>query len=297
MSVLTAGPSGVVDLAGRLSSDLEAGRSARQSYGTRDAAFAWASGLPMIVARVVSSAVVDGLSFNAVRVSPSGTPAGRVAAGATKPNAVTLTSDTVPLSKYAGLATIQTEQAITTEALVSALAQTITSSCLLAYDDDCVAEIDGNAGHTGSGAAWADAILDGIGLVVGAGGSPGILLISAADYAAAVGSPGVGYAMNPTDGVTSLFGLSVIVSGNVTAGTAYVLDPAACLAVENSVSPLAVVDPYSGLATNDVRIAVEAFLGFVVIAPGSVAKITGPAPVGTGGNGGTHVQSDYALGA
>ena len=235
----------------------------------------------MILARVVSSAVVEGLSFNAVRVSPSATPAAKVAAGAPKPAAVTLTSDAVALSKYAGLASVQTEQTLTTEALVSALAQTITSSCLMAHHADCVAEVNGNSGHAVTGASWAEAILNGIGAVVGAGGSPGILWISAADYAAAVGAPGVGYALNPTDGVTTLFGLSVIVSGNVAAGTAFVLDPAACLAVENETSPLAVVDPYSGLATNDVRIAVEAFLGFVAIAPGSIAKITGPAPAAT----------------
>src|SRR5262245_26370744 len=141
MSVLTAGPSGVVDLAGRLSRDLAEGRSARQTFGTRDAAFAWAAGLPSILARHVTAAVVEGLSFDAVRVAPSGTPAGKVAEKAPKPNAVTLTSTTIPLTKYAGLASVTTEQTLSAEGLVAALAATITQSCLLAYDADCIAAL------------------------------------------------------------------------------------------------------------------------------------------------------------
>src|SRR3954453_11305630 len=98
MPVLTSsGPPAVTDLAGRLVSDLNSGRVARQSIGSRAVAFEGATGLPMILARQVNSAVVEGLSFTAVRVAPSGTPAARVATGAAKPNAVTLTSEQVTL--------------------------------------------------------------------------------------------------------------------------------------------------------------------------------------------------------
>src|SRR4051794_28729716 len=122
MPVLTSsGPPAIADLAARLTSDLMAGRVARPSFRTPKGAFEWATGLPNTLARQVSSAVVDGLSFGAVRVAPSGTPAAKVAAGGTKPDAVVITSDTIGLTKYAGLANFQTEQQLDTDGLMSAL--------------------------------------------------------------------------------------------------------------------------------------------------------------------------------
>lgn len=275
MPVLTSsGPPAVADLASRLVSDLNAGRVARQGFGERKVAFEWAAGLPNTLARQVSSAVVDGLSFGAVRVRASGTPAGKVVAGAPKPAATTITSDSIALNKYAGLAAFQTEQQLDTDGLMSALASVIASSCLMAFDADCIAELGAENGLTATGTDWPTAILGGIAEVAGAGGAPSVLVIGAGDYAEAVQSPGVGYAMNPMNGVPSLFGLSIVVGGGVAAGTAFVLDPASVLAVENASSPLAIVDPYSGLSTNDVRLAVEFFAAFVVTSPGGVCETT-----------------------
>lgn len=279
MPVLTSsGPPAVANLAQSLADDLSAGRVARQSFGTRKVAFEWAAGLPNTLARQVSSAVVDGLSFGAVRVAPSGSPAGKVAAGAPKPASTTITNSTVNLAKYAGIANFQTEQQLDTDGLMSALAAVITNSCLLAFDTDCMTTLAADSGLDASGADWPSAILAGIGAVAAAGGAPGILVLSASDYAGAVQSPGTGYAMNPLDGIPSLFGLRIVLAGSLTAGTGYVLDPAAVIAVENSSSPLAVVDPYSGLGTNDVRLAVEFFGAFVVTNPGGVCQITVTAP-------------------
>lgn len=275
MPVLTSsGPPAIADLAARLAADLTAGRVARQSFGARKAAFEWASGLPMTLARQAASAVVDGLSFGAVRVGPSGTPAGKVAAGAPKPSAVVITAANVALSKYAGIANFQTEQQLDTDGLMSALASVVTTSCLLAYDADCMAALAADNGLDATGADWPSAILAGIGEVAAAGGAPSLLVLAAGDYAGAVQSPGTGYAMNPLDGVPSLFGLSIVLSGALATGTGYVLDAAAVLAVENATSPLAVVDPYSGLGTNDVRLAVEMFAAFVVVNPGGVCEVT-----------------------
>src|SRR5262245_54064209 len=275
MPVLTStGPGQVTDLAGRLVSDLNSGRVARQSFGSRAVAFEWAAGLPMILARVVTSGVVDGLSFTAVRIGVSGTPAGKVAEGAAKPTGTTITSDQVQLTKYAGLAPFSTERALGTDALVPALASVLSRSCLMAFDADCAAELDADAGLSATGTDWPSAILAGIAQVAGAGGAPGVLVLSAADYAAAVQSPGPGYAMNPADGVPSLFGLRIVLMAGVATGKGYVLDPAACMAVENVDSPLAVVDPYSGLDTNEVRLAVEWFASFVVSSPGGVCELT-----------------------
>jgi hypothetical protein len=276
MPVLTTGPAGVTSLADRLVEDLGAGRVARQSFGTRAVAFEWAAGLPMILARVpgITSAVVDGLSFQVTRVTRSGTPAGKVAAGAPKPVGTQVANDSENLAKYAGLATFQTEQALTTAGLVPALAAVLTHDILLAYDADCGAVLDADNGLTASAADWPGAILGGIAEVASEGGAPGVLVLSPADYPAAVQSPGVGYAMNPVDGVPALWGLRIVLMSSLVAGTGYVLDPAAVMATENAISPTAVIDPYSQLDTNAVRCAVEAFLGWTVTSPGGVCQIT-----------------------
>lgn len=256
----------------------------------------------MILARQVSSAVVEGLTFSAVRIKPSATPAGEVAEGGTKSDAVTIEAESIALTKYAGIANFTTERAISTEALGPALAAVLVNSCLMAYDADCAAVLDADNGLTATGADWTTAIMNGSAAVAGAGGAPGILVLGAADYAAAVASPGVGYAMNPTDGVPAMWGLRIVLMSGVTAGTGYVIDPAAVLAVENETSPAAILDPYSGLTTNAVRLAVEAFLGFVVVNPGGVCQLT-VTPAGTGttgggtGKGGKRSQADFALGA
>lgn len=284
MPVLTStGPPAITDLAGRLLADLNAGRAARQTIGSRAVAFEWAAGLPMILARQVNSAVVDGLSFNAVRIKPSGTPAAKVGPGAPKPAAVTITNDSENLSKYAGLATFQTEQALDADGLVPALASVIASSCLMAYDADCGAILGADAGLTATGADWPSAILAGVAAVAGAGGAPSVLAVGAGDYAEVVKSPGVGYAMNPTDGVPSMFGLAIVLTSGLPDNTGYVLDPAAVLATENGASPAALVDPYSQADTNVVRLVVDLFAGFTVTSPGGVCEVTSTGVTGTSG--------------
>ncbi len=280
MPVLTTtGAPAITDLAARLVADLTAGRVARQSIpGNRAVAFDWTTGLPMILARQVQAATTDGLAFTAVRVAPSGTPAKKVAEGGTKPSAVTITAAPQSLSKYAGLANFSTEQALGTDALVPALASVIATSCLIAYDADCAAALAADHGPEVGGADWPSAINAGVAAVAGNGGSPQVLAMSAEDYATAVQSPGVGYAVDPTQGVPTLWGLRIVISSAIASGTAYVLDPNGVLAVELDGSPVAIVDPYSGLETNAIRLAVEWFAAFVVTSPAVVAEVTMTTP-------------------
>src|SRR4029450_2517281 len=227
MSVLTSSrPLAATALAAPLVSDLTAGRVARQSFGERSVAFEWAAGLPNILARQVSSAVVDGLSFTAVRVAPSGTPAGEVPPGGVKPDAVTISSDPQNLTKYAGIANFQTEQQLSTDGLVPALASVITTSCLLAFDADCGAALDADNGVTAGGTDWPSAVLAGIAAVAAQGGAPSVLVLAAADYATAVQSPGVGYALSPVDGIPALFGCRIVLMAGLVSRTRDRLDPA-----------------------------------------------------------------------
>lgn len=275
MAVLT-GALGPIDLANKLADELAAGRPARASYGSRDASFTWATGLPDTLATHVRSASVEGLSFNSVRVKPSGTPAALTAKGAAKPNpATTITAVPVALSKYAGIGVITTEDTLTTDGLVSAIAAVMANSIVLAYDASCITALTVAGQPTATAATWSAAVLGGIAAVAAAGGRPDTLVLSAADYALAVGSPGVGYAMSPADAIPTLFGLAIVISPTLVAKTAFVIDSNACLAVENSSSPIGIVDPYgSNLGTNSISVAVEAFLGFVVSSPGGVCKVT-----------------------
>lgn len=263
------------DLAAILENELQTGGAARASLGAPATAFAWTTGLPVTLANYVNSAVTESLSFSATRVTPSGTPVKVVAAGAAKPAAVSIATSSVALKKYAGIATFNTEDLLSNTGLAGAVAATMTAGVVLSFESDLRAALLADAGATAAGGgSWTTAILGGIAAVAANGGAPGVLVIPAADYAAAVGAPGVGFAMSTTDAVVTLFGLQVCISPSGATGTGYVLDPAAVLVAQHASSPLAVADSYSGLSTNQLRLAVEAFLGCYVTAPASVCKIT-----------------------
>lgn len=298
MPVLTAGgPPAVTDLAQRLASDLNRGSGGRQTIGSKAAAFTWSAGLPQILATRVNSAMVEGLTFQATTIKPSATPVDAVAEGGQKPNALEVATATKNLTKYAGIATVSTEQTLSVDALVPSLVAVLSHGILMAYDADCAAALAAENGLTASGATWADAVLAGIAQVAGNGGVPSILAVSAADYPAVVASPGVGYALDPSTSTVSLFGLHVQIMVGVAAGTGFVLDANAVLATENEASPIAVVDVGSGLGTNAVKVAAEAFLGFTVSSPAGVCEITKTGAAAATGGGGERKRSNYALGA
>lgn len=286
----------VTDLADRLSAKLAQGQAARESINNGDAvAFGWAEGLPPITARFVEAVRIDGLSFDYCRVGASATPAAKVAEGGVKPAAVVLTSGTLTLSKYAGLAEFTLEKALSTVALIPALQATIVNQSLVAYDADCVVTLSTDAGETATGASWTEAILNGIAAVASNGQSPTLLVLSPADYASAVQDPGAAFSQDPAAGIVALFGLVIAVVVGAPTGTGYVMDARAAVAVENSNSPLALLDPYSKADTNTARLVTDLVAGFVVTQPAGVAKIT-VTPAGTTRGGGGR-RSDFALGA
>lgn len=274
MALIAAGPSGVVDLAGRLIADLESGARPRQSIGARDVPLGWAAGLPRTVANYVASATVDGLSYGATTITATGTPAAKVARKGVKPTAVTVSQSTQTLDKYAGLAVVAVEDQLRTEGLIAALASVITRQCLLAFDADVMADLAAAGGPTAGGTTWAEAIPAAIGVLAGSGHAPGLLVLSGADYAAAVGAPGAGFALDPTQAVVTLFGVPIVISPSAVAGTGYLLDATSVLVTEFVDGPLAVVDPFSMLDTNEVRLAVEWFASSVVADASGVVKIT-----------------------
>ena len=243
----------------------------RTRLGEKDPAFAWTTGLPSIVARHVSTVDVAGSGYSAFQVVPAGTP-GSVAEGGTKDTLATGSFVNVSVKKYAGLASLSTEQHVQTDAAVAAFKHVLTQQVLKAYDADCIAAMVADADATGSGSTFAAAILDGIANVISNGGNPDLIIMSGADYATAVESPGSGYLLDPRSGVPSLFGLSVGLATGAAAGESFVLDSSAVTC--GDAGAYSVIDPLSGLSTNAIRLAVEFFGSVHVSAPGAVAALS-----------------------
>lgn len=288
--MITTNP--LTDIAALLSDKLQGNQSARETFGDSKIAFGWAEGLPPIVARFVESAKSDGLTFTGVRVGPSATPAAKVAERATKPTAVTLTSFSVQLAKYAGLATFSLEEALSTTALLPALQATIVQQSLVAYDRDCVTVLAADAGLSAGGATWTETVLEGIAAVAGAGANPDLLVMSPADYAAAVQDPAAVFSSDLSAGINALFGLQLAVVVGANTGQAFVMDSRAAVAVEHVNSPLVTLDSMTLADSNQARLISDVVATFVVTQPGGIAELT-VTPVTTQGTS----KDDYALGA
>jgi len=264
------------DLAAALATEASAGRGSRQTIDTRDVAFGWAesAGAP-IIAPHVQRMMVDGSSFGAVIVGPTGTPAA-VAEGASKPTLAALTDVDVPIKKYGGaLSGISTEKALFTQSLVPAVASVLVRQGLIGFDKDVVAALVADAAESGSGSTWSAAVLDGVAAVISQGFLPDLLILSGADFATAVESQtsGAGYQLDYVDSVPQILGLKVVISAGATAGEAFVLDSRAVTVAEGP-GPFVLADPYSGAGTNSLALYGEVFAGVVVNAPEGVAAVT-----------------------
>lgn len=278
------------NLADTLAEQVRGGGIARQQIGDTSVAFGWSEGLPPIVARYVESASISGLSFDATRVKPSGTPVAAVGPGLPKPAALTLEAVSVPLVKYAGLVEFNLETILSTTALLPAVQASLVGQSLVAYDAACVAALAAAGGPTASGATWSGAILAGIAAVAAQGQNPSLLVLAPADYAAAVEDAAPVFSLDPTSGATALYGLTLAVTVGGIAGTAYVMDSRAAVAVQNEHSPMITIDPFSKADLNVARLVSDLIAGFFVTQPAGVAKITV-----TAGQLGS--KGDYALGA
>ena len=274
MPSITGTPA-VVDLVDALQEDLTAGRAARATLGARDTAFGWTTDMPSIIAPHVTTGVSEGKSFDVVKVAPSGV-LGPTLPGGTKPTWATLSTETVPIGKYAGLVGYNVEAQLHSVGLGAAVTEVLVNQALRSYDIAVWPLLGSDAGLTADGASWSSAILAGVAKVAAAGGMPDRLIMSPTDYAAAVESPGAGYLLDPRDGVQTLFGLRLVVSTGAedSTGTAYVASSSAVVCVEDRRSPAVLVDPLSGMETNLVRVAAEVFAGAVVVRPGAVCAVS-----------------------
>lgn len=259
-----------------LARDLSSGSPTRQSVGSKTAAFAWTTGLPLTLADFVSTAKAASLSVPITRVGPSGTPVAIVAEKAVKPTAVTITPATVTLVKHSGVGQFSLEQLLNSDGLAPAVAAVLGAGALLSFEGSAMATLSSDSGNTATGATWVAALLTAQAKVLSGGGRPGLVVLSAADYPAVVTELGgsAGFVTSPDSPVGAFFGSAIHVSPKAVTGTAYVLDAGAVLALEHESSPILVSDPFSLSGTNEIRLVGDLLAGVAVTSPALVVKTT-----------------------
>lgn len=279
---VTQGSPVVVNLSQKLAEQMESGglAAARASFGAKDAAFSWTTGLPRGLWTFVNTASVEGGSFQALLVAPSGTPVAPVSPGSAKPNAVTLTPTTVTLVKYAGYADFTAEQGVYSDVLPQAIGHTLVAQAMAALETACIGVITSGAGSTITGDTnWTTAVLKGISAVAGLGGTPDVLVIGPADFAKAVTQP-TQLTFNGTDDIPTYLGLKLHLSPKAAAGVGFVLDSSSVTVAESVASPMAVLDSFSQAKNNKSTLVVDVMAAAVVTGPAGVVKLT-PTVAGT----------------
>lgn len=265
------------DLAAKISQDFNSGSATRANIGTAGVAFGWTSGLPRTIADFVPTVQISGMSMpvGSVTLSAS-TPPVAVSAGSPKPSAVDVAVAPVSLAKYAGKGVCTLEGTLDAQGLIPAIASVLGAGCLLAFESAAMGVLGSANGGTASGASWTAALLGGQADVIAAGGSPGLIVVSAADYGAVIEDLGAqaGFAVDPTSAVGSWFGSAIHVSARLGTGSAYVLDPAAVLAIENENSPMITVDPFSLSANNQIQLVADVVAGLAVANASLISKCT-----------------------
>jgi hypothetical protein len=271
----TQGSPALASLSEEVAKSISEGVPAKAVIGGKGAAFAWTTGLARGFWSFCPTVSTEGGSLNTIVVSPSGTPAIKVAEGGTKPAAVTLTPRTVSLFKYAGLGSFSLEQQSYNAGLASSVTAAIVNSSLIALETDLGAEVVSKASSNITGdTSWGAAILRGIGRVAGNGGVPNMLAMNPADFAKALTTAPPALVFKGEDQVLSYLGLALHVTAGIAVGTAVVMDNQALLVAEHETSPVVIVDPFSGANTNTIRLVCDLMATGFVTHPGSVVSLS-----------------------
>lgn len=266
------------DLSAKIAQDYAAGTATRANLGTAGQAFGWTAGLPRTIADFVPTVAIAGMSMpvGSVKLSAS-TPPAAVSPGSPKPSAVDVSVAPVSLAKYAGKGVCTLEGTLDAAGLIPAIASVLGAGCLLAFESAAMAVLAGAVGAgTSDAASWTGALLGGQADVIAAGGSPGLIVVSAADYGAVIEDLGAqaGFTLDPQSAVGSWFGSAIHVSARLGTGSAYVLDPSAVLAIENENSPMITVDPFSLSANNQIQLVADLVAGLAVANASLISKCT-----------------------
>jgi hypothetical protein len=275
----SATPSNVATLSTQIRDSITAGHGGRLAVSPdAEVAFSWSPGVASTLLRYLALGTAAGRKTTVVIASDSATPIGSVAEGGTKPNAVDFDSQEVDLLKYAGIASLSVESAQFVSNIEAAVSNVLASRILRGIEADCVAAILASAGVAIAAAADITAgVLSAIAAIRSNGGTATVVGLSAGDWIAtmtATGSAGYLNFSNPEAGPAGTWlGLYPVILPTLVDGSAVVLDGTAVTVLETDGGPLCVVDPFTGLGTNQIRIAIETWATSVVNAPGGVATV------------------------
>lgn len=271
MSALAGVNPSITTLAGLVSDALRSGTNVRSTIGSKDAAFAWSVGLPRTLATFVTTALAEGDGYTALRIEPSGTPAGVYTDGTPKNIALTVTPVDVPLQCFAGAVEYSSRKQVTSDSIAQALTAGLVNQCMAAFEHAAIATALADAGGPSTGTSWTAAVLDAVGAIAAAGGTAGVWVVAPADLAAAVEAQS-SLVFAGTEAIPQVLGLQVHTSPALTPGTGLVLDPRGILVTELTESPtvLASIDARA----NKVTLAVDLWASTVVTSPAVVRKVT-----------------------
>jgi hypothetical protein len=243
-------------------------------------AFAWAPGQAATLLSYLATHTVDGRRTTVVSVKDGAVKAGPVAEGAAKPSPVLVfESDDVDLVKYAGMAIMPVESAQFVSNIEPAIAAVMTGQILRAVEADALAEITAAAGVVITAAADVTAgVLAAIAGIRGNGGVPTVVGLNSDDWIALMTETGAGGGYvnfsNPEAGPAGTWlGLAPVLVPGLAAGSAIVADGTAVSVLEPAGGPLAVVDMYTELSNNKIRIVIEEWATSKVTSPGGVATV------------------------
>lgn len=267
----------VTDAASMITSSINSGQtSARASVGGGGVAFGWTGGLLPTLANYVQTATAAGMTYSATLVAESGTPAAIVTPGSAKPLVTAISTQTVALSKFAGYGEANLEDFLNAQDLGAAIASVLGQSCLRAFETAAVAKLDAADTTPVTGADWVAAVAAAQAEILSKGGSPSVLVISAADYGDFVGDVVDRLVPSAESPVGSVLGTPVHVSAGAPTGKAYVVDGSAVLAVQHEKSPLLLLDVASQSINNKARLVGDLVASVFVLNAALVVEITKP---------------------
>ena len=181
--------------------------------------------------------------------------------------------------KYAGLALMTTESAQFVTNIEAAVSSVLVSQIVRAIERDAVTAITANAGVTIAAAADITAgVLAAIAGIRANGGTPTVVGLNSDDWIALMTETGAGGGYvnfsNPEAGPAGTWlGLAPVLVPGLPAGSAIVADGSAVSVLEPAGGPLCVVDMYTELSNNKIRIVIEEWATSQVTSPGGVATV------------------------
>lgn len=273
-------PAVVTSLATRIRDQITAGHGGRLQVSDSEVAFAWSPAAATTLLSYLATHTVDGRHTTVVRVKDGPVKAGPVAEGAAKPTGVVVfESDDVDLVKYAGMAVLPVESAQFVSNIEPAISAVMVGQIVRAIEADTVAEITANAGVVIAAAADITAgVLAAIAGIRGNGGTPTVVGLNSDDWIALMTETGAGGGYvnfsNPEAGPAGTWlGLAPVLVPGLAAGSAIVADGSAVSVLEPAGGPLCVVDMYTELSNNKVRVVIEEWATSQVTSPGGVATV------------------------